>query len=43
MDNNSMEKTVKSIQEANEFIKNDDKVDVLMLNIGDGYTIAIKK
>jgi len=37
------EKTVKQIQEANEFVRNDEKVDVLMLSVGDGYTMAIKK
>jgi len=39
----STNKTVNSIKLANEFIRNDDKVDVLVLSIGDGYTIAIKK
>ena len=37
------EKTVKQIQEANEFVRNDEKVDVLMLSVGDGYTMVIKK
>ena len=40
---NSSEKTVQEIQAANRFIKADSRVDVLMLNIGDGYTIVIKK
>jgi len=39
----STNKTVNSIKLANEFIRNDDKVDVLVFTIGDGYTIAIKK
>ena len=37
------DKTVKFIQEANRYIRNDDNVDVIMLNIGDGLTIASKK
>jgi len=37
------EKTVQQIQEANEFVRNDDAADVLMLSVGDGYTMAIKK
>jgi len=36
-------KTVNAIKKVNEFIINDDKVDVLLLNIGDGLTVAIKK
>ena len=37
------EKTVKFIQEANKYIRNDENVDVIMLNIGDGFTMAFKK
>jgi len=37
------EKTVKFIQEANKFVRNDKNVNVIMLNIGDGYTMVLKK
>lgn len=42
VDDDCSEKTVKYIREANEFIRNDDRVDVLMLNVGDGFTLAVK-
>ena len=40
---NCENKTVDAIKRVNQFIKNDVKVDVLLLNIGDGLTITIKK
>lgn len=43
LDNNPPKNYIKVLQQLNELVKNDPRVDVCMLPIGDGMTIARKK